>query len=71
MDLYDEQSELDNLYSTLDMLCDDVTKKYYKDILIELKFEVKEELDGVEEAIAKQEELEQKELEREYDSMRL
>lgn len=70
-DLYNEQGDLYNIYSTLDMLVDETKNTRYKEILKEIKFEVKEELDEVEEAIYKQEEKEQQELEREYDSMRL
>ena len=69
--LYDKQNELYNIVTTLDSLQDDITAKYYKDVINEIKYEAQTELDEVEDAIYKQEKAEQKELEREYNNMRL
>ena len=71
MDLYDEQSELYDIVTTLDRLQDDITNKYYKDVINEIKYEAQTQLDEVEDAIYKQEQAEEKELVREYNSKRI
>lgn len=71
MDLYDEQSELYDIVTTLDRLQDDVKNQYYKDVINEIKYEAQTQLDEVEDAIYKQEQAEEKELVREYNSQRI
>lgn len=71
MDLYDEQSELYDIVTTLDRLQDDVKNQYYKDVLNEIKYEAQTQLDEVEDAIYKQEQSEELELEREYNNQRI
>lgn len=71
MDLYDEQSELYDIVTTLDRLQDDVKNQYYKDVFNEIKYEAQTQLDEVEDAIYKQERTEELELEREYNNQRI
>lgn len=71
MELYEKANELQNIVDTLDMLVDETKNKYYKDMLNELKYEAKKELEEVEDEIYTIEEEEQEEIEQEYNSMRL
>lgn len=74
MDLWEKANELQNIVDTLDTLIREIKdpdNKQYKDMLQELKYEVRDELEEVEDEIYTLEEEEQEEIEQEYNSMRL
>lgn len=71
MNNQDRYDELDNIVTTLGNLVDDITDKYYIDMLNELRFEAQDELEEVEERLYEEEQEEQRELEREYNGGRL
>lgn len=71
MNYQERYDELDNIVSTLRILADEITDKYYIDMINELKYEAQEELEEVEEELYREEQEEQRELEREYDRERI
>ena len=71
MDLYDKQGELEQIVDTLDSLADDISDKYYKDMINELKFEAQEELEEVDEQISEIERRELEEENRQFERSRL
>jgi hypothetical protein len=74
MELYEKANELQNIVDTLDVLIGEIKdpdNKQYKDMLQELKYEVRDELEEIEDEIYTLEEEEQEELEREYDNYRI
>lgn len=71
MDLYDKQGELENIVDTLDVLVDDITDKYYIDMINELKYEAQTELEEVNEKISEEEREEIQEENRQYERSRL
>ena len=71
MDLYDKQGELENIVDTLDVLVDDITDKYYIDMINELKYEAQTELEEVNEQISEEEREEMQEENRQYERSRL
>lgn len=71
MDLYDKQDELENIVDTLDVLVDDITDKYYIDMINELKYEAQTELEEVNEQISEEEREEMQEENRQYEESRL
>lgn len=71
MDLYDKQGELENIVDTLDVLVDDITDKYYIDMINELKSEAQTELEEVNEKISEEEREEIQEENRQYERSRL
>lgn len=64
--MQDRYDELENIIDTLDSLIDDITDRYYIDVLNDIKYEAQKELEEVEEQLYKEEQEEQRELEREY-----
>ena len=66
MNYQDRYDELENIVNTLEMLVDEITDKYYIDMLNQLRFEAQDELEEVSERLYKEENSEQKELENEF-----
>ena len=66
MDLQGRYDELDNIVSSIDLLADEISDKYYKDALNEIKFEAQNELEEVEEQLEAEQEREYAEQERNY-----
>lgn len=60
--MQDKYDELDNIINTLDNLIDEITDRYYIDMLNELKFEAQNELEEVEEQLQKEQEVEEREM---------
>ena len=71
MDLQEKYDELDNIVSTLDILIDEISDKYYIDMLNEIKFEAQDQRDEIEEQLHKQEEKEMFEQNRDFEKNRL
>ncbi len=71
MDIYDRHGELEEIVDTLDSLADDVTDKYYKDMINDLKYEVQTDLDEVDKEISKLEKKELEEENRQFERSRL
>lgn len=71
MNYQDRYDELENIVNTLDNLVDEISDKYYIDMINELKYEAKKELEGVEEKLYNDEQEEQRELENEFNRGRL
>ena len=63
--------ELDNIINSLDVLIDDITDKYYIDILNEIKFEAQNELEELQEELNGLYEEEEKEANYQYERSRL
>lgn len=55
MDLQERFDELDNIVRTLDNLINDIKDKEYIDMLSEIKFEVEDELQEVENKLSEEE----------------
>lgn len=66
MNYQDRYDELENIDNTLGMLVDEITDKYYIDMLNQLRFEAQDELKEVSERLYKEENSEQRELENEF-----
>lgn len=66
MNYQDRYDELENIVNTLEILVDEITDKYYIDMLNQLRFEAQDELEEVSERLYKEENLEQRELENEF-----
>lgn len=71
MNYQDRYDELENIDNTLGMLVDEITDKYYIDMLNELRFEAQDELKEVSEKLYEEEKAEQEELENEYNRGRI
>lgn len=71
MNYQDRYDELENIVNTLDMLVDEITDKYYIDMLNQLRFEAQDELEEVSERLYKEENSEQRELENEFNRGRI
>ena len=66
MNLQDKYDELDNIISSIDILIDEISDKYYIDILNEIKFDAQNEIEKVEEELEKERTEEEKQQEKEY-----
>ena len=66
MDLQDRYNELDEIVMRLDSLIDEITDKDYIEMLQDIMYRAKEELNELEPKLAEQYESEERELEREY-----
>lgn len=66
MNYQDRYDELENIVNTLEMLVDEITDKYYIDMLNQLRFEAQDELEEVSERLYEEENSEQRELENEF-----
>lgn len=71
MDLYERANDLQEIIDSLKYLVDEIHDKEYIDMFNEIRFEAEDELNEIEEELYKIEDEEQKELEREYNGMRL
>lgn len=47
MDYQEKYDELDNIISSISVLTDEISDMYYKDMLNEIKYEAKSELDEI------------------------
>ena len=71
MDLQEKYDELDNIVSTLDMLIDDITDKYYIELLNEIKYEAQNEMDDIGDELQEECDKEYEERKNEYINSRL
>jgi hypothetical protein len=71
MNYQDRYDELENIDNTLGMLVDEITDKYYIDMLNQLRFEAQDELEEVSERLYEEENSEQRELENEFNRGRI
>lgn len=71
MNYQDRYDELENIVNTLEMLVDEITDKYYIDMLNQLRFEAQDELEEVSERLYEEENSEQRELENEFNRGRI
>ena len=67
MENQEKYDELDNIISTIDVLIDEISDKYYIDCLNEIKFEAQNELTEVEEQLKEEQEREYIQMESEYE----
>ncbi len=67
MNLQDRYDELDNIVNTIAILVDEISDKYYIDMLKELKFEAQNELEEVQEQLQEEYEKEEREIKREFE----
>lgn len=66
MSLQEIFDELDNIVRTLDVLIDEITDKYYIDVLQDTKWEAENELEEVARKLDQEDKQEEREQEREY-----
>ncbi len=71
MDFQERYDELDNIVSSIDILVDDISDKYYIDMLNEIKFEAQSELEEIEEELQKEQEAEEREMNYQFERERL
>ena len=71
MDLQEQYEELANIVVTLDVLIDEISDKYYIDMLNEIKFEAQDQRNEIQEELIKQEEKEMFEQNRDFEKNRL
>ena len=71
MDLQERYDELDNIVRSIDVLIDDITDKYYIDMLNELKFEAQNELEEVGEKLQEEYEKEEREMNQQYERSKI
>ena len=71
MDLQEKYDELANIVVTLDVLIDEISDKYYIDMLNEIKFEAQDQRNEIQEELIKQEEKEMFEQNRDFEKNRL
>ena len=67
MDTQERYDELDNIVTTIDLLIDEISDKYYIDYLNEIKFEAQNELDEVSEQLEEEQEREDREMNYQYE----
>lgn len=71
MNYQDRYDELDNIVRTLDSLANEITDKYFLDVINQIKYEAQDELDEVEDKLYEEEQENEKELENEFNRGRL
>lgn len=71
MNYQERYDELDNIVSSIDILVDDISDKYYIDMLNEIKFEAQIEREEVEERLQEEYDRQEKEMNYEYERGRL
>lgn len=71
MDKQERYDELDNIYSTLDVLIDEITDKYYIDMLSSLKYEALDEKEELEIELQRIYDKEEKEMNQEFERSRI
>ena len=70
MDKQDRYDELDNIVRTLDILVDEISDNYYKDMINDLKYEAQTELEEVEEELLEEERQEEREMNYQFERSR-
>lgn len=71
MNLQERYDELDKIVSSIDVLVDEISDKYYIDMLNEIKFEAQNELEEVEERLQEEYDKEEKQMNYEYERSKL
>lgn len=71
MNYQNQYDELENIVETLGTLVDEISDKYFIDMINQLRFEAQDQLEEVEERIYKEEKAEQEELENEFNRGRI
>jgi len=71
MNKQDKYDELDNIVRTLDILADETTIEYYKDMINDLKYEAQTELEEVEQELLEEERQEEREMNKQFEEARL
>ena len=67
MEHQERYDELDNIVKSIDVLIDDITDKYYIDMLNEIKFEAQNELEELKEILQEEYEIEDRELNHQFE----
>ena len=68
-DNQERYDELDNIISSLDVLIDEIGDEHYIEMFREIKFEAQEELETVQEALRKEYDEEEREMNYQYERM--
>lgn len=71
MDKQDKYDELDNIINTLDVLVDEISDDYYKDMLNDLKYEAQDKLEEIKKELIKEEEEEERKMNMDFERSRL
>ena len=71
MEYQERYDELDNIVKSIDVLIDDITDKYYIDMLNEIKFEAQNELEELQEKLQEEYEKEEREMNQQFERSRL
>lgn len=71
MDHQERYDELDSMVRSIDVLIDDITDKYYIDMLNEIKFEAQNELEELQEKLQQEYEKEEREMNGQFERSRL
>lgn len=69
--LYERQDELETIIDGIDSIVDNITDKYYIDVLNESKYEAENELEEIEDRICEYENEEEREENIEFEGSRL
>lgn len=71
MDNQERYDELDSMVRSINVLIDDITDKYYIDMLNEIKFEAQNELKEIQEKLEEEYEKEEREMNQQYERSKL
>lgn len=71
MDNQERYDELDNIVRSIDEILSDIRDRYYIDMLNEIKFEAKNQLEEVQEKLQEELEIEEREMNRQFEKNRL
>ena len=71
MNHQERYDELDNIVRSIDMIVDEITDKYYIDMLNEIKFEAQNELEEIQEKLQEEYEKEEREMNQQFERSRL
>lgn len=71
MDYQERYDELDTIIMSLDSLIDDISDKYYIEMLKELKFEAQNELEEVQERLQEEYDKEERQMNYDFERSRL
>lgn len=71
MDNQERYDELDNIVRSIDVIVDEITDKYYIDMLNEIKFEAQNELEEIQEKLQEEYEEEEREMNQQFERSRL
>ena len=67
MNHQERYDELDNIVRSIDMIVDEITDKYYIDMLNEIKFEAQNELEEIQEKLQEEYEKEEREMNQQFE----